>query len=644
MRYATLQFADFELDRERYELRCGNRRVDLERMPAELLILLIDKQGALLEREEIVEKLWGKDKFVDATHGINTAIKKIRIALRDDPEQPRFIQTIKGRGYRFIADIQELNPIPPPEAAPAASSPSELNEASLETTKTTPAHRHRWLIPVMALLLLAVLGVVLLGHFGNRLRGTGSLAAIRSLAVLPLTNLSEDPNRQYFADGLTDELITDLAQMRGIRVISHTSVMQYKNPQTSLPDIAKALNVDAVVEGSVLQADRKVRVTAQLLDARTDRHLWARSYTRNESDVVTMQSEVAQDIGHEIATRLLPTQALANQSKPVSAQAFDSYLRGRYFWNRRTLADLNRSIAYYGQALKLNPDYAKAYAALGDAYVVLSSYGGPGPTESLLRAKDAAGKALQLDETLAEAHTVLAAVKVDYDWDWQGGESEFRRALELNPGYPNAHHWYALHLSRMGRFPEAELEMRRALELDPLSLIINTDAAEVFYYARKPDEALARLRRSLDMDSNFPKAHLVLGKVYEEKKEFSSAISEFDTALRLFSESPRLEALRSHALALSGNQAEARNALRRLELLSTQRYISNVDIASVYCALGDTSTALRWFHKAFQNRDKGVNTLRSDPVFDGCRSDTRFQNLLESIRLAPPELQIVQPR
>lgn len=639
MRPDTLQFAEFELDRERYELHCGNRRVELERMPMELLILLIDRQGGMVERDEIVEKLWGRDKFVDATQGINTAIKKVRLALKDDPQQPRFIQTVRGRGYRFMAPLQGPEPVSA-DSNPAASISTASHHVSAAETHL-PARRpvRRILFWGAVMLSVALLGTVLFelnrNGWRNSASGIGALKPAQSVAVLPLVNLSHDPNKDYFADGLTDELITNLAQISSMRVISHTSVMQYKEAKKPLPEIARELNVDVVVEGSVLQADGKVRITAQLLDARTDRHLWARSYIRDESDVVTIQSDVARDIGHEIALKLVPRQALISQNKPVSAEAFDSYLRGRYFWNQRTLAGLNHSILYYEQALKADPGYAKAYAALGDAYVVLSSYGGPGPSQSLLRARAPAEKALQLDGTLAEAYTVLAAVKVGYDWDWKGGEREFRRALELNPGYANAHHWYALHLSRMGRFKEAEFEMQRALELDPLSSIINTDAAEVFYCARQPQEAMARLRRSLEMEPNFAKAHLVLGKVYEEKKEFAHAIAEFDTASKLFSGSPRVETLRAHALALSGKPVDARKIVNRVEALSTQRYVSSVDIGSVYCALGETSTASRWFRKAYENRDKGVNTLGSDPLFDGCRSDSRFRDLLVVIHLAP---------
>ena len=343
--------------------------------------------------------------------------------------------------------------------------------------------------------------------------------------------------------------------------------------------------------------------------------------------------EIAENIAEQIGVALSPSSKTVANERPISAEAYEAYLRGRYFWNKRTLEGLKKSIACYKQAILLEPKYAKAYAALGDSYVLLSSYGGPSPSESLKKARDAAHQALLLDSSLAEAHTVLAVFKIDYDWDWEAATREFRRALRLSPSYPTAHHWYSLHLTRLGRYKEAETESKRALELDPLSLIINTDAGETSYCARKPDEAMLHLRRALELDPNFADAHLVLGKVYEQKREFARATEEYDIADKLFGGAPNVWALQGHALALAGKRSEASAIAKKLEEASTKRYVSGVDIAIVYCGLGEPGKAMDWLDKAYQERGKGLDILAADPLFDGCRSDPRFQALLKRLRL-----------
>lgn len=301
-----------------------------------------------------------------------------------------------------------------------------------------------------------------------------------------------------------------------------------------------------------------VRVSAQLIRAATDSHLWAETYERNGADFFNLEAEIAEDIAGQIGVTLSPASKDGPNAQPSNTAAYEAYLRGRYFWNKRKLEGLEKSIACYNQAIALDPKYGKAYAALGDSYVLLSSYGGPSPSESLMRARDAARQALLLDSALAEAHTVLAAVKIDHDWDWPGATREFRRAIQLSPGYPTAHRWYALHLTRLGLNQEAEAEIKCALELDPLSLIINTDAGEVFYCAKKPEQAMQYLHRAIEMDPNFAEAHLVLGKVYEQKHDLARAVAEFDLADKLFGGAPNVWALQAHALALSGKRSEAK--------------------------------------------------------------------------------------
>ncbi len=465
---------------------------------------------------------------------------------------------------------------------------------------------------------------------GTRAGGTGT--RIRSLAVLPFRNLSADPTQDYVIDGLTDEITTDLAKIASLTVISRTSADCYRKTSKRLPQIARELKVDAVVEGTVLRSGDRVRVTAQLIRAATDSHLWADTYERDTADLFALQTEIAENIARQIGATVRPASSNA-VSQATNPDAYDAYLRGRYFWNKRTLDSLEKSIVCYRQAIQIDPNYARAYAGLGDSYVLLSSFGGPSPSESFARARESAQRALQLDSSLAEAHTVLGAIKVSYDWNWRGAAIEYQRAVELNPGYPTAHHWYSLLLSRLGQYKEAKAEIQRALELDPLSLIINTDAGEVFYCAREPDQAMLHLRRALELDQNFADAHLVLGKVYEQKRDFTRAVEEFESADRLFGGAPNVRALEGHAFALDHRRDEALRIAKNLEATSAQRYVSGVDIAIVYSGLGDCDSATRWLGNAFRKRDKGLDIIGTDPLFDACRSDPHFQSLLQHLHL-----------
>jgi TolB-like protein/Tfp pilus assembly protein PilF len=456
----------------------------------------------------------------------------------------------------------------------------------------------------------------------------------RSVAVLPFVNLAQNSDQDYIVDGMTDQLITNLASSTPLRVISRSSMMHYKGTQVPMAEIARVLNVDAVLEGSFLHNGKQVRITSNLIDVRNDRHLWAQVYEESGDDLLNMQEPVTNDIVRQVALALGSTVS-ASKLRPVNIKARDSYLRGRFQWNKRTLDGMNQSIGYYQDAIKADPEYAEAYAALGDAYVLLSSYGGIGPSSSLEKAQEAAERALQLGGGLAEAHTVLGAVRTDRDWDWPGAEVEYRRALELNPSYPTARHWYSLHLSRLGRTQEAEFEIQRARALDPLSTIISTDAAETAYWARKPREAMARVDEALSREPYFAEAHLVKGKVYEQQGKYEQALAEFKIALALFGGGPNVEALQGHALALAGASEQALEIARQLEAASRHSYVSGVDIAAIYCGLRQPEVAMRWLNRAYLNRDKGMNMLGIDPIFDGCRHDNHFLDLVRKLRLQP---------
>jgi TolB-like protein/DNA-binding winged helix-turn-helix (wHTH) protein/Tfp pilus assembly protein PilF len=651
---APIRFEEFDLDIERYELRRSGHALKLERIPMELLILLLQSEGKLVRREVINRRLWGENAFQDTEHSVNTAVNKLRFILRDDRRDPRFIQTVVGQGYRFIAKVAvEPLPAPPPAVEvshslparnghAAASPPAQLSPSAALPAKNigyeNPPARpvsQKLIALIMVGILAAAATVGYLVHTWHPAPGPANVAGgFHSIAVLPFVNLAQNSDQDYIVDGMTDQLITDLASSTPLRVISRGSMMHYKRTQVPVGELARALNVDAVLEGSFLHNGKQVRITANLIDVRNDRHLWAQVYEESGDDLLSMQEPVTNDIVRQVAVAL-GTSASASKLRPVSVKARDLYLRGRFLWNKRTLETLNKSIEYYQEAVKADPEYAEAYAALGDAYVLLSSYGDVGPSSALAKAQEAAERALQLGGGLAEAHTVLGAVKTDRDWDWPGAEAEYRHALELNPSYPTARHWYSLHLSRLGRTQEAEVEIQRARALDPLSTIISTDAAETAYWARKPQEAMARVEEVLSRDPYFAEAHQVKGKVYEQQGNYEQALAEFKIALALFGGGANVQALQGHALALAGASEQAQEIARQLEVASTRGYVSGVDIAALYCGLRQPDAGMRWLNRAYLNRDKGMDMIGIDPIFDGCRSDARFQDLVKKLGLQP---------
>ena len=539
-----IQFEEFDLDIERYELRRAGHALKLERIPMELLILLLQSEGKLVRREVINRRLWGENAFQDTGHSVNTAVNKLRFILRDDPRDPRFIQTVVGQGYRFIAKVaadplpavpdvvpvQNGNHVPPPQ-----ESSTIFVDAPVEVEEPAPASR--WLATHTLILiliggLLAAAAIWDVVHLWSRPPRPANVASgFHSIAVLPFVNLAQNSDQDYIVDGMTDQLITDLASSTPLRVISRSSMMHYKGTQVPVGELARTLNVDALLEGSFLHTGKQVRITANLIDARTDRHLWAQVYEESGDDLLSMQEPITNDIVRQVSSAL-GTNLSAFKMRPVNVTARDAYLRGRFLWNKRTPDSVTKSIAHYEDAIRADPAYAEAYAALGDAYILLGDYGGVGPSGSLEKAEQAAERALQLGGGLAEAHTVLGAVKTDRDWDWKGAETEYRRALELNPSYPTARHWYSLHLSRLGRMDEADVEIQRARALDPLSTIISTDAAETAYWARKPGEAMARIDQVLALDPYFAEAHQVKGKIYEQQGKYEQALAEFKDCAR----------------------------------------------------------------------------------------------------------------
>jgi TolB-like protein/Flp pilus assembly protein TadD len=481
--------------------------------------------------------------------------------------------------------------------------------------------------------LALVLSLSILSVWLFRSRGPAP-AGIRSLAVLPLENLSGDVSQNYFADGMTDELITGLAQISALRVISRTSVMIYKGARKPLPQIARELNVDAVVEGTVLRSGDQVRITAQLIEASTDKHLWSQSYEGELRDTLALQSRVASAIADQIRINLTPReQAALRNVKVVNPEAYESYLKGRYFWNKRTADGLKAALAYFKQATEEDPKYAKAYSGLADAYALLGDwqYAVMTPKEAFPKAKAAAIKALELDNTLGEAHNSLAFVLDGFDWDLDAGGKEFQRAIELNPGYATAHHWYAWHLTLLGRFDEAITEMRKAESLDPLSLIINADLAELLGLAHSYDNSIRQSLKTIEMDPNFALAHNQLAQAYLQKHMYAEAVAELQKAVQLSGDSPTCIANLARAYVASGKRSEAVKLLDVLKKRSSTGFSNASEIAMIYASLGDTDQAMNWLDKGFEARFNPGVLLR--PGFDPLRSDPRFQQLVHRIGL-----------
>jgi TolB-like protein/Flp pilus assembly protein TadD len=455
---------------------------------------------------------------------------------------------------------------------------------------------------------------------------------IRSLAVLPLESLSGDVSQDYFTDGMTDQLITDLGQIAALRVISRTSAMAYKGVHRPLAEIARELNVEAVVEGTVLRSGERVRITAQLIQLPNEKHLWAQSYEGNLEDTLALQNSVAYAIARKIQVTLNPQEEAAlEKSKKVNPEAYDAYLRGRYFWNKRTKDSLVRATGYFQHAIDTEPDYARPYTGLADSYALSGDweYGILSPQEAFPKAKAAATKALTLDESLSEAHTSLAFILDLYDWSWASAEMEYKRALALNPGYATAHHWYAWHLIVMGRNAEGIAELKRAESLDPLSLIISADLADALCIAHRYDESVQQSQKTIEMDPHFAVAHYQLGQALEQKQKHDAAIAEFRRAIELSGENTTFESNLANAYAVSGRKEEAISIVKDLESRQSQHSSTHASIALIYVGLGDNDQAMTWLNKAYQARFNP--SILTRPVFDPLRSDPRFQDLLRRI-------------
>jgi TolB-like protein/DNA-binding winged helix-turn-helix (wHTH) protein/Tfp pilus assembly protein PilF len=635
-----LRFGVFELDLRAGELRKQSLRVHLQEQPFQVLATLVEHPGEVVTREDLQKKLWSADTFVDFDHGLNKAINKIREALGESAESPRFVETVARRGYRFLAEVAEVKvgdgaPSSSPEAATQSHPPAEALDRSDRTDKPTihkrPPPSLVWQMPAFVLFLVVVLLAAWKLHFGNH-----PSLVIRSIAVLPLESLSSDASQDYFADGMTDELISDLGHISALRVISRTSVMAYKHARKPLPQIARELNVDAVVEGTVLRSGDQVRITAQLIEAATDKHLWSQSYEGEFRDTLALQNRVASAIADQIRINLNPQeQAALKTVKVVNPDAYQSYLKGRYFWNKRTADGLRAALAYFNQAINEDPTYAQPYSGLADTYALLGDwqYAVMPSKKALPKAKAAAVKALELDSSMSEAHTSLGYSLRSFDWDFDAAGKEFRQAIELNPSYATAHHWNAMNLGLLGRHKEALVEMRKAENLDPLSLIINSDLAEFLLLTHSYDESVKQSRKIIEMDATFATGHKQLGDAYLLKQMDREAVAELQEAVRLSGGSPICIADLARAYVASGKMNEALKLLSDLKKSSNASFTNAPQIAMIYASMGDNEQAMNWLERAYEERFNPSILLRSG--FDPLRSDPRFEDLLRRVGLPP---------
>jgi TolB-like protein/DNA-binding winged helix-turn-helix (wHTH) protein/Flp pilus assembly protein TadD len=629
---ARLRFGPFEADLRSGELRKHGVRLKTQDQPFQVLALLLEHAGDIVTREELRQRLWPVDTFVDFDTGLNSAVKKLRDVLADSADQPRYIETIPRRGYRFIAPLVDPSPATVPSSEPetpeiASSRPVSSVVPAAESFSLT---RLRLLFAAAVLLLLFV--AVFLVH-----RNTGGGArrpAIKSLAVLPLKNLSGDASQEYLADGMTEALIGRLSEIHNLRVVSRTSATRFKDTHLSVPEIARTLQVDAIVEGSVIRDGNRIRVHAQLIRAATDEHFWSEAYDREPRDVLSLQSDVAQSIARKVEITISGEEhARLSAARTVDPEAYEAYLKGRYYWNKRTADSMPKAALYFEQAISKDPGFGAAYSGLADCNSGLAWHGFMSPAEVLPKAYAAAQKAVEIDPQSAEAHASLALV-LEHKWDWAGAEVEFKRALELNPQYANAHHWYGDYLSIQGRHDEALVEAKHALELDPLNLMIGTWVGLRYYLARRYDVAIEQNRNTVDLDPNFAAAHLILGEGYVQQGKHKEGLDELRKAASLSGDSPLYIAQVGVSLALTRERKEALRIIRELQDISGKRYVSPYGVAQIYAALNDKEQTYRWLEIALRDRAVWMSYLAVDPVFDSIRSEARFRDFLRRVGLS----------
>jgi len=642
---SAYRFGPYELRPRRREIYKNGARIKLRPQPYRVLELLAEGRGDVVTRETLKQQLWSSETFVDFEQGLNTAVKELRAALSDSAEVPRYIETVPKAGYRIIVAVEAV-PFPEQTEAAREVSAKPAETASAAAVAGEPTRRSRLAFGWMAI--AGIAAVVLIGaSIGwwwphRNVSGQPTHGRVM-LAVMPFENLTGDANQEYFSDGLTEEMISQLGRIDPDRlgVIARTSVMTYKQNPKPLDQVGRELGVQYVLEGSVRRDTNTVRVSAQLIQVKDQTHLWARQYDRQLSNLLSLQGEIAQEIADEIELTLGDKPAVKTAHRPavpaVSYEVYDLCLKGRYFWNERTEPDLHQAAGYFQQAIDKDPNYAPAYAGLAETLALLGTWQVVVPKEVMPKARATALKALQLDDTLADAHAALALIAEQYDYDWQTAEGEFRHAIQLDPGNATAHQWYAECLSFEGRFDEALAESARARQLDPLSLIITADEGMILYYARQYDRAIEQFQTVRDIEPNFPRTDTIFF-AYAEKGDFARAMSECEkTARRDHSENtPPVLAAEAYLYGRWGRTAEAQRSFAQFEKAS-KLYPADAALPwvrlRVLTGLGRKDDVIALLRKSFDERTSTPISLKVDPLYDSLRSDPRFQGLLRRANL-----------
>ena len=574
-RRQLVRFGEFEIDSDACELRKSGAMVKLQPQPLKVLLLLTQRSGDVLTRAEIESAIWGDQVYVDFKGGLNFCIKQIRVALQDDAGKPRFVETIPRKGYRFVAKVERQQ------------------------------HRNRSEERIM-------------------------------LAVLPFGNLTGQEDQEYFSDGMTEELIAQLSRLHPKRlgIIAFTSARQYRNTSKSIEQIGRELGVSYILEGSVRRAGNRVRINAQLIEVSDQCHLWAEAYNRTLDDIITIQTDVAQSVAQSLMLELLPDhRAQMVRASTGDPAAYEAYLKGRFYWNKRTRDGFLKALKYFQTATDRAPDYAPGYVGIADVYKLAALYGGIPPKEAFDQSRAAITKALELDSRLAAAHTSLAYGKVLYEWDFAGAEKSFKHALELDPNHVTGHYWYALLLAATKRFDEAMGHIALATELDPLSLVVSCNKAQVLYFARRYDEAASQLLDAIEMDGEFPLARYLLGQVYLQTRKFAEAADQFQIARQATNGHPAATAGLVVAMANQGNKAEGKKNLQELERLADKTEGIRYYLAVAWLGFGDTDRALRSLEKACDERSVSVPNIDVDPALDPLRKEPGFAKLLKRVGL-----------
>jgi TolB-like protein/DNA-binding winged helix-turn-helix (wHTH) protein/Tfp pilus assembly protein PilF len=620
-----IRFGPYTADLRSRELYKSGIRLKLRDQSFRILWLLLERPGEVVTREELRQKLWLEETFVDFDHGLNAAVERLRRCLNDSASAPVFIETLPRRGYRFIG---KLDTATPELVAVIAQTP-------VEVPVTAPPETYRTVLVVSTFVIVAAGLLLLLGiPWSRATRASGQNPHQTMLAVLPFENLSGDPNQEYFSDGLTEELITQLGALSPdqLAVIARTTSMAYKRTTKSAQQIASELGVDYVLESSIRRDGDQMRISVQLIRARDQVHVWAQSYDRGISNSIAVQEEVAKAVAEQIRIALSPAYSGSRRSHPLDPQANEAYLRGRYFWNQFTVEGYRKAIDYFQQAIDRDPNFAEAYSGLSDSYYFLVVTDSMSPQDGESKALAAARQAVALGDGLAESHSALASVMMG-PYQWSTSEAEFKRAIELNPSYSSEHRLYAALLMALGRKKEAWEQINQAMRTDPLSLPNNAEVVRTLYYARDYDRALEQAKRGLQLNPDYYRIHFWMARVYAQKGMHDKAVEEAEKVVRAMPDTTLGLTELAYSLATDNRPTEARDILRRLEEKSRHTFVPAYSLAVIHIALNEREDALRELHRAYEERDWALLVLGVEPRLDPLRSDSRFEELVREVGL-----------